>query len=61
MVWLALLQFTDTPVLGMVVTTLDQFAVWGALGLVVALIAWREYTLPKIVSTQLASKPAGEK
>lgn len=48
MVWHALLQSTNAPLLALIPTTLDRVVVWGALALVIGVIAWREYTLPDV-------------
>lgn len=57
MVWHALLQTTDVTLLALIPTTMDRIIVWGALALVVGLIAWREYTLPDVSPPTPAPEP----
>jgi hypothetical protein len=53
MFWHALLT-SPLAGLALVPATLDRVVVWGGLALVIALIAWREYTLPKIAPPSVA-------
>lgn len=48
--WHGLLRPEGAQLLALIPTTLDRVAVWGILALVVALIAWREYTQPDFAS-----------
>lgn len=57
MVWHALLQSMNAPLLALIPTTLDRVVVWGALALVIGLIAWREYTLPDVSPPMPAPDP----
>lgn len=56
MVWHALLQSTNLS-LALIPTDVDRIVVWGALALVIVMIAWREYTLPEIASPLMAPNP----
>lgn len=59
MIWYIALQFSTLPLLALTTTTVDQIAVWGALTLVIGLIAWREYTLPEIAPAHARSADRG--
>lgn len=59
MVWHSLLQLTNAPLLALTPSTVDRIVVWGALALMIGLIAWREYTLPEVSTSLPSPKAAG--